>query len=136
MKELTLSIAVTWAVANVLKPIITLIKEKRISRETIITNGGMPSGHTALVASLSTSMYLETGFSPYFAIAVILAFLVIYDAVRVRTIIEKQSRLLNQLIKDRDDLTQVEESVGHTPAEVLVSIVLGIIIPFLIYRII
>lgn len=134
MKELTLSIALTWAVANGLKPIITLIKEKRISRETIFTNGGMPSGHTSLVASLVTSLYLETGFSPYLAIAAILAFLVIYDALRVRTIIEKQSRLLNQLIKDRDDLAKVEESVGHTPAEVLVSVILGIIIPVLVYR--
>jgi acid phosphatase family membrane protein YuiD len=133
MTNLAVSVILTWGVANALKPIITLIREKRISRDTIFTNGGMPSGHTSLVVSLVTGLFLETGFSPFFLTALVLAAIVIYDALRVRTAIEEQARVLNRLLEARGDDQRVEENVGHTPAEVLVSLILGIMIPILVY---
>ena len=135
MIRLILSVAITWSVANTLKPIITWIKSGKINKETIFTKGGMPSGHTALAAPLASALFFETGFSSLFATALILTILVVYDAVWVRTVIEKQSRIINALTKNRDDLPRMEENVGHTPAEVLVSLALSILIPALIYKV-
>ena len=95
----------------------------------------MPSGHTALVASLATALYLETGFSPLFATALVLTIVVIYDAIRIRTIIEKQSIVINALTKHDNDHPKLEENVGHTLREVFVSMLLSIIIPVIIYKV-
>lgn len=133
MTYFVLSVAVTWTLANVMKPIVTLIREKRIDRTTIATNGGMPSGHTALVVSLTTALFLETGLTPIFLTGVVLAILVMYDALKVRIEIERQARIINRLLEDKGMPERLEENVGHTPAEVLVSLVLGIVIPIFIY---
>ncbi len=134
MTPLVLSVAITWTLANVMKPIVTLFREKKINRKTLATNGGMPSGHTALVVSLTTALFLETGLSPVFMTGLVLAILVIYDAVKVRIEIERQARVLNRLLEEKGISERLEENVGHTPAEVLVSIVLGTVIPILIYH--
>ena len=134
MSPLILSVAVTWTLANVMKPIVTLIREKKINRNTIATNGGMPSGHTALVVSLTTALFLETGASPVFLTGLVLAILVMYDAVKVRIEIERQARVINRLLEEKGMSERLEENVGHTPAEVLVSLVLGIVIPVAIYQ--
>lgn len=135
MSRLILSVAITWSVANMLKPIITWIRSRKFSKETVFTKGGMPSGHTALSAPLATALFFETGFSPLFVIALILTILVVYDAIWVRTVIEKHSHTINALIKDRNDLPKMEENVGHTPAEVLVSLALSFVIPVFIYKV-
>ncbi len=135
MKELVLSVIVTWAFVNALKPIISWIKTRKIHKDDIFKNGGMPSGHTSLVASLSTALYLETGFSPLFATALVLTIVVIYDAIRIRTIIEKQSIVINALTKHDSDHPKLEENVGHTLREVFVSMLLSIIIPIIIYKV-
>lgn len=134
MTPLVLSVAITWTLANVMKPIVTLIREKKINRKTLATNGGMPSGHTALVVSLTTALFLETGLSPVFMTGLVLAILVMYDAIKVRIEIERQARVLNRLLEEKGISERLEENVGHTPAEVLVSIVLGTVIPILIYH--
>ena len=135
MTRFILSIAITWGIANVLKPVITLIREKKINRKTIATSGGMPSGHTALVVSLATALFLETGLSTGFATGVVLAVLIMYDAVMVRIEIERQARVLNQLLEKQGIEDRLEENVGHTAPEVLVSLILGILIPLLVYRV-
>jgi acid phosphatase family membrane protein YuiD len=134
MTLFVLSVAVTWTVTNVMKPIITLIREKKITRKTIATNGGMPSGHTALVVSLATALFLETGLSPVFVTGLVLAILVMYDALKVRIEIERQARIINRLLEEKGMSERLEENVGHTPAEVLVGLALGIAIPVLFYR--
>jgi acid phosphatase family membrane protein YuiD len=133
MTLFVVSVAVTWTVANVMKAIIAIIREKGINRKTIATNGGMPSGHTALVISLTTALFLETGLSPVFLTGLVLAILVMYDALKVRIEIERQARIINRLLEEKGMSERLEENVGHTPAEVLVSLALGIAIPVLIY---
>ncbi len=135
MTHFIFSIAVTWIIANVMKPVITLIRENKINRKTIATKGGMPSGHTSLVVSLSTALFFETGLSPAFFTGVVLAIIVMYDAVQVRTEIEKQARVLNRLLDAQGITARMEENVGHTPAEVLVSMGLGILIPIIVYKV-
>lgn len=133
MTEFTLSIFISWALVNILKPIITWVKKDQLTKCTFITSGGMPSAHTSLVVSLSSALFLETGFSILFCIGIVLSFIVIYDALHVRSIVEEHSKVLNRLLKERGEDPKLEESVGHTPAEVLVSMVISIIIPVVIY---
>jgi len=133
MNKFCLSIIITWTTAYVLKILFILLKERKLDKEALFSNGGMPSGHTALAASLSMALLLETGFSPYFVIGTVLTILVIYDAVNVRTVIEKQSKAINKLIGDRKDIPRLEEKVGHTLLEVIVSLGLSVIIPLLVY---
>lgn len=133
MIEFALSIALTWAIVNILKPIIKWKKSGIINRRTLAGNGGMPSGHTSLVASLATALFLETGFSPLFITSLVVMFIVIYDAVKVRTEIEKQARVLNSLLKESGREPELEESVGHSIPEVLVAVALSLIIPIAVY---
>jgi len=134
MNKFSLAIIITWTTAYVLKILFALIKEKKLNKETLVANGGMPSGHTALAASLTMALLLETGFSPYFVIGIVLTILVIYDAINVRTVIESQSKAINKLIGDRKDIPRLEEKVGHTLLEVIVSLGLSVIIPLLVYH--
>ena len=134
MSHLIISVVLTWTVVNILKPVIIWIKEGRINRDTIVRNGGMPSGHTALVSSLTMALFLETGLSALFLVALVLTFVVIYDAVSIRMIIERQSKIINQLTHNREEFPRLVESVGHTPLEVGVSLILSIIIPLLVYQ--
>jgi len=135
MKEMVLSVVITWAFINILKPIVTWIRTGEMNRNTLITNGGMPSGHTALVAPLTTAMFLETGFSALFVLSLALTLNVIYDAVSVRMVIERQSRTINALTAGKPGFAKMEENVGHKPAEVVVSLVLSVIIPLIVYKV-
>jgi acid phosphatase family membrane protein YuiD len=135
MTKLILGIVVTWVVVNVLKPLIKWKKAGKFEKRFLAEDGGMPSGHTSWVAPLATGMYLETGFSYYFIIAVVITLNVVYDAISVRPKIGRQAHTLNKLIEGREEFENLEESVGHTPSEVLVSLVLSVIIPLAIYKI-
>ena len=76
-------------------------KEKRIDIKRITTSGGMPSSHTSFVTSLATVVGLVDGFhSTNFAIAVVFAAIVMYDAAGVRRAVGKQATILNQMLED------------------------------------
>ena len=115
------------------------IKAKKISLKYLTTAGGMPSSHSAFVTSLSLSVGFISGFdSPLFAIAGVFAVITIYDAYRVRGTVQKQSKIINVLLKDRKDLKfePLEEMVGHSIPEIIVGVITGIVISsgtYLIY---
>ena len=120
-----------WFVAQILKVIIHLIIHKKLVWERLVGDGGMPSGHSATVSSLATSIGLIRGFdTPEFAIAGILAVIVCHDATGVRQETGKQAIMLNEIIKilEKEELPEVKlkELVGHTPLQVLAGILLGI----------
>ncbi len=133
IKELVLSIVIAWLLGKVLKTIIAWVKEKKISWKVLFYDGGMPSLHTIAVVSLATGLFLETGFSAVFILSVVLALIIINDALGVRRVTQEQSIVMNKLIKDNKDFRKLNEHVGHKPLDVLVSLVLGIIIPVIIY---
>jgi acid phosphatase family membrane protein YuiD len=135
MTKLILGIVITWLVVNTLKPLIKWKKAGIFEKRFLAEDGGMPSGHTSWVAPLATGMYLETGFSYYFIISVVITLNVVYDAISVRTKISRQAKVLNKLIEGNAGFEKLEESVGHTPFEVLVSLILSVIIPLAIYKI-
>lgn len=109
-------------------------KEKRIDIKRITTSGGMPSSHTSFVTSLATVVGMVEGFhSTNFAIAVVFAAIVMYDAAGVRRAVGKQATILNKMLEDlqHGKLIQNEklkELIGHTPFEVLGGAILGIIV--------
>jgi acid phosphatase family membrane protein YuiD len=72
--------------------------------------------------------------SPDFAIALIFAVIVMYDAAGVRQAAGKQARILNQIIDElfsegkEFNEDRLKELLGHTPFQVIVGLMLGIAI--------
>lgn len=120
--------------AQGLKVIIELIRYRKINFRYLVTTGGMPSAHSALVGALATGVGLTRGWeSPEFAIACLFAVIVMYDAAGVRQAAGKQARILNQLldelIHDTHHLNteeRLKELLGHTPFQVLIGLTWGI----------
>lgn len=125
-----------WFVAQVLKTIIHLIVTKQYVLERMVGSGGMPSSHAATVCALATAAGLEFGGGSFeFAVAVILAIIVMHDARGVRRETGIQARILNEMMetfrKMGNKMTaeeRLKEFVGHTPLQVLVGALLGILI--------
>lgn len=128
-----------WVVAQIIKTGIALINGKGFDLSTMISSGGMPSAHSAMVSALATAVAITSGFnSIYFAITVVLALIVMYDAAGVRQSVGQQSVVLNRLIlelKRREPIVKIEadirELMGHTPFEVIVGSALGILLAWL-----
>lgn len=125
-------------VAQVLKLPIELIKNRKFNLRFLVSTGGMPSSHSAFVAALATGVGQTMGWdSPEFAIAVIFAIIVMYDAAGVRQAAGKQARILNQIIdeffKEDHHLNEdrLKELLGHTPFQVVVGLGLGVTIAWL-----
>jgi uncharacterized protein len=123
-----------WMVAQLVKLLVALAEGKGLDLSLFISSGGMPSAHSAMVCALATAIAIRDGFgSAYFAIAVILALVVTYDAAGVRQSVGQQSVVLNRIIlelKRKEPMVKIEadlrELMGHTPFEVLVGAALGI----------
>lgn len=106
-----------------------------------MTHGHMPSAHTAFIISLVTSVGLfDTDHfrSGAFAISVILAIIVIDDAVRLRMYMGDQGRYLNMLIRqlpvDEKKYPRLKERVGHKISEVVVGGILGFFLTILLAK--
>jgi acid phosphatase family membrane protein YuiD len=126
--------AAAWAIAQILKVIVILIQERRLAWNYFVTSGGMPSSHTSTTCALATSIGMTIGMGTvYFAIAVVLAVIVMYDAAGVRQSVGQHSAFLNQIVKEftfkaskSEVAKDFREFVGHTPFQVFVGAVLGI----------
>ena len=126
----------SWAIAQVLKVIIILIRKKQLDLRFLVGSGGMPSAHSAFVAALAASVALIEGLgSVAFGISSVFAFIVIYDAAGVRRSVGQQSVILNRIIRDfraRRPATEwghdLREFVGHTPLQVIIGALIGIVL--------
>lgn len=124
--------------AQALKLVVEFVRCGRFHIANAFTTGGMPSSHSALVASLATCVGLTVGWaSPEFAIASLFATIVMYDAAGVRQAAGKQARALNQLIEDTahdhklKQEARLKEKLGHTPLQVLAGSLWGVAIALL-----
>lgn len=132
--NLILSLSIlAWAIAQVLKVVVVLVTERRWNWGHILSSGGMPSSHSATVCACASSIaYLYSWSSPYFAIAAVLAVVVMYDAFNVRRETGEQAKILNYMMDHWDELKPEEfgknlkELIGHTPLQVLMGALLGI----------
>lgn len=128
---------ITWVIVQSCKVIIDLIKNKKLNVRRMWGAGGMPSSHSALMTSLATTIaYTEGLESPLFAITVIMAGVVMYDAAGVRRAAGKQARVLNQIIESEGQNINIQEKLiellGHTPVEVLAGAFVGILVASLL----
>ncbi|AFY65835.1 divergent PAP2 family protein [Geitlerinema sp. PCC 7407] len=125
-------------IAQVLKVIVEFARHGKVNLRALVETGGMPSAHSALVTALATGVGLSVGWaSNEFAVALIFAIIVMYDAAGVRQAAGKQAKILNQIIDEvfRDEYQfnedRLKELLGHTPVQVIIGSMLGVAIAWL-----
>lgn len=137
-----LTAATGWLVAQISKTIIHFILAKEVRVERLVGSGGMPSSHSATVCALAVATYYEFGAAGFeFAISLLVAIIVMHDAMGVRRETGIQAKLLNDILRTFEDMGRSEisahdklkEFVGHTPLQVLIGALLGILIAVLGY---
>ena len=130
---------IAWIIAQLIKVVIEIVTNHRLDLGRLVSSGGMPSSHSAFVSALATMVGLIDGLgSVTFAISVIFASVVLYDAAGVRHSVGKQAVVLNRIIREfreRRPLAEVEadlkELIGHTAFEVAAGVLLGVGVAFL-----
>jgi acid phosphatase family membrane protein YuiD len=127
-------------IAQVLKMFYYWRKNHKINLRHLTEAGGMPSSHSALVSSLATVIGIKEGLdSSLFAVTIIFAFIVMYDAAGVRQAAGKQAKVLNKIINElshkyyfREE--HLRELIGHTPVEVIAGCFLGILVSLILMK--
>ena len=123
--------------AQVYKCIVPIFKTGKFDFTKIFATGGMPSSHSSSTVTLATSVALVNGIhSVEFAIATLFAVVTMQDATGVRQEAGKHAKILNRVLEERrrynaEEMHELKEFLGHTPLEVLMGAILGLIIPFL-----
>ena len=124
---------ILWFGIQLFKLLYDLYTTKKFNFKRIMGAGGMPSSHSAVVTSLATLIGKYNGVdSPIFALALIVAFVVMYDACGVRRAAGKQAKVLNEIV-NTPGLSNVQvqeklqEALGHTPVQVFVGALIGLI---------
>jgi acid phosphatase family membrane protein YuiD len=130
----TLTIPLSVAVAvQLFKFIWESVRRQALIWPVLMRTGGMPSSHSAMVTSLATATGLTYGFaSGLFAVATVLAIIVMYDARGVRQESGQHARVLNQIVREMfsgQPITdrELKELLGHTSTEVFVGALVGIL---------
>ena len=133
-----------WVIAQILKALTYLIVNRKFQLERLFGDGGMPSGHSATVTSVAVMTGLQNGFdSGVFAVAAILAIVVMHDAMGVRRETGKQAKAINEMQdfinkmsgKELTDEEKLKEFVGHTPLQVAMGAILGLAVGIVIHLI-
>ena len=131
--------------AQILKIPINFLVTKKIDWSLLTSTGGMPSSHSAAVTSVATAVGLETGFdSPTFAVAAMLAGIVMYDASHVRYQAGQHAAVLNELrhdlqlffkeikrwpeMNEQERIQDLKTLLGHKKSEVLIGGLAGIVL--------
>lgn len=133
--EILQTAVLSWFVAQMIKILLTLFKEKRLDFTRLFGSGGMPSSHASFTVSLAVSVGFFCSFSSIeFALAAAFAIVVMYDATGVRRSAGEQAAILNKII-DRigketisETSKKLKELLGHTPVQVFAGAILGIFI--------
>jgi acid phosphatase family membrane protein YuiD len=133
------------------------VNEGKWDVRQLVTSGGMPSSHSALVrggalprpvsllclsvsrslqvAGLTMAVGLDDGFGePLFAACFVFSVIVMYDASGVRLHAGRQAEVLNQIICELPpshpvaDTRPLRDSLGHTPVQVVAGGLLGALV--------
>ena len=121
-----------WFVAQGLKIPIHYLVEHEWDLSRFHGSGGMPSSHTAMVVSAAIMIGATNGYaSGVFAVAVVVALIVMYDATGVRRETGRQATVINQILQDvlingkPISDAELKELVGHKPIEVAGGALVG-----------
>ena len=126
-------------ITQVFKTIYFSIKNKKLDLFTLLTTGGLPSSHSSLVSSLATVVLKVNGVgSAEFAIAVILAIIVMYDASGIRKAAGEHAKILNEMMEEKEyysskEYKKLKELLGHTKLEVFIGLLTGIFLTIVLY---
>ena len=129
-----------WAIAQGIKVVLGVIRERRFNFKWLIGTGGMPSSHAAGAAALATTCGLQEGFdSVAFALACVFALVTMFDAQGVRRSAGQQAAVLNQILDDmywkgKIEADRLLELIGHTPLQVIIGGFVGIVLSVLFYK--
>ncbi len=131
-----------WLIAQVIKTVIFIYFNKKFVAERLVGGGGMPSSHSATVCALSTITFLKFGVNSFeFAMAAIFALVTMYDAMGVRRETGRQGEVINDMVELFKNMGNVigpdkalKELIGHSPLQVAVGAVLGILVSLIMYN--
>lgn len=132
------AVILAWVIAQSIKIVQNTLRRRRFNVRWLIDTGGMPSSHSAGTAAVATVVGLYTGFSSVeFLLALVFALVTMFDAAGARRSIGKQAVILNRMIDEfyaegKFSEQRIRELLGHTPIEVFVGAILGIIISLII----
>lgn len=157
------SAIIAWAGAQLCKTLINWIMYGKFDKERLFGAGGMPSSHSATVCSLAIAVGRCAGISSIeFAISIVLAAIVMYDATGVRRSSGEHAKILNRVIEtldlpkpkqaeikrklhifnrasdsfdeteDDEEMKKLKEKLGHTPLEALGGALFGIVVALLV----
>ncbi|XP_062110604.1 uncharacterized protein LOC133822333 [Humulus lupulus] len=129
-----ISAFLAFVMAQTIKFFTAWYKERRWDLKQLVGSGGMPSSHSATVTALAAAIGFQEGFGgSVFAIALILACVVMYDATGVRLHAGRQAEVLNQIVYELPaehplaESRPLRELLGHTPPQVVAGGLLGIV---------
>ncbi|XP_077227802.1 uncharacterized protein LOC143860848 [Tasmannia lanceolata] len=137
-----ISALISFLLAQSIKVFTTWCKERRWDAKQLIGSGGMPSSHSATVTALAVAIGFKDGFGgSVFAIAAILACVVMYDSSGVRLHAGRHAEVLNQIVFELpeehplSDTRPLREVLGHTPPQVIAGALLGFVTASIAYLI-
>jgi len=131
---------ITSILAQILKLPLEFLRTKQWDWSLLISTGGMPSSHSAVVTTAAASIGHFHGFdTPLFGLAFAVASVVIYDATNIRRQAGFHAQQINRIIKEllagkakpSQDFKELKEVLGHSPSEALGGMILGILVSLL-----
>ena len=138
---------IAWAIAQSLKHVFVSYNKKRKVLDQpdqnqnallmIAPSGGMPSAHSATVVALAAIIGLVDGVdSSIFAVAILFAAVVMYDAMMVRYSSGEQGEaILSILAKMKSGIKKPKVAKGHLLSEVIVGALIGWVVAFVVFLI-
>ncbi|MBI4399015.1 MAG: divergent PAP2 family protein [Candidatus Omnitrophica bacterium] len=135
-----IAVILAWLLAQGAKVFRSVVETRKWDFRSLLDTGGMPSSHSAAVASLATVVGLYYGFGSIpFGMSLVYSLIIMFDAAGVRRNVGRQAVILNRIVEQMSKGQHVEEKrlkelLGHTPKEVFMGAFLGIVIAILICR--
>ncbi len=124
-----------WFLAQLTKIIVNFALHRNFDFRLLVSSGGMPSSHSALVCALAAAVAQVDGvYTTNFALASVLALVVMYDACNVRRAAGEQAKILNYIMERWNEMSptvmtrELKELLGHTPFQVIMGAVLGVLV--------
>ena len=136
-----LAVFTSWFVSQLAKVLRGMYRQRRFNFRWLFDTGGMPSSHSATVASLATVVGIYYGFgSVPFLIVLIFTTITMFDAAGVRRNVGRQAMILNKMLDELYEKGEVPEKrlkelLGHTPFEVFAGAFVGIVIASVFCRV-
>lgn len=137
--KILISSVLAWLLAQVLKTMINFLSTKEFNPERLFGSGGMPSSHSSTVCALVTAVAFRYGFDTYeFAMAAVFAIIVMYDAMNVRREAGEHAKWINLITTTLQPDIPIErkfkEYLGHTPLQVLMGAILGVVTALIVMQ--